>query len=86
MNRNAIAVRDIPRRTHPDLKEPALRFVESVAVFTNPSTRVKVDDAQTIVVRYSQLLDVIREIAHRKRMPGPVAARLARGLEALAPR
>jgi hypothetical protein len=82
-NRNAIAVREALSRCHPELKDSVLRFVESIVVFTNPTTRVKVDQAQTIVVRYSQLLDVINEIARRKRVPPPVALRLAEALKAL---
>ena len=83
-NRGAVAVRDTLVRRHPQLKSSVLRFVDSIAVFTNPTTRVKVDQAQTIVVRYSQLLDVIREIARRKRMPAHVAGKLAEDLKALA--
>ena len=79
-NRGAIAVREALSRAHPDLKDSVLRFVDSVAAFTNPSSRVKVDRAQTIVVRYSQLLDVILAIARRKRVPPAVAARLADSL------
>lgn len=83
VNRNAIAVREALSRAHPDLQGSTLRFVESVAVFTNLSTRVKVDQAQTIVARYSQLLDVIRVIARRKKVPRTVATRLAESLRTL---
>ncbi len=79
-NRGAIAVREALSRAHPDLKDSILRFVDSIAVFTNPSSRVKVDRAQTIVARYSQLLDVILAMARCKRVPHTVAARLAGSL------
>jgi len=79
-NRGAIMVREALGHAHPDLKDSVLRLVDSIAVFVNPSRRVKVDRAQTIVARYSQLLDVILAIARRKRVPPAVAARLARSL------
>src|SRR5262249_29486823 len=79
----AIAVREARSQAQPDLKDSALRFVESIAVFTNPSRRVRVDWAQTIIARYSQLVDVILEIARRKRVPHPVAAKLAETLTGL---
>lgn len=79
-NRGAITVREALGQAHPDLKDSVLRFVDSIAVFVNPSRRVTVDRAQTIVARYSQLLDVILAIGRRKRVPPAVAARLARSL------
>src|SRR5262249_26332590 len=75
VNRNAIAVREVLSRAHPQLNGSVPRFVERVAVFTNPSSRVTVDQAKTIIVRYSQLLDVIRELSDRKRVPYRVASR-----------
>ena len=51
--------------------------------WVNLSTRVKVDQAQTIVARYSQLLDVIRVIARRRKVPRTVATRLAASLRTL---
>ena len=80
-NRAAIAVREALSDAHPDLKESVLLSVESIAAFTNPSRRVRASRAQTIVARYSQLLDVILSIARRKRVPPAVAARLAATLE-----
>ena len=79
-NRGAIAVRETLSRLHPDLEGSVLRYVDSIAVFTNPSSRVRVDREKTIVARYSQLLDVILAIARRKRVPPAVAARLAESL------
>jgi Nuclease-related domain len=79
-NHGAIAVRETLSRLHPDLEGSVLRYVDSIAVFTNPSSRVGVDRAKTIVARYSQLLDVILAIARRKRVPPAVAARLAESL------
>lgn len=80
VNGGAIAVREALSRAHPDLKDSILHFVDSVAVFTNPSSRLKVDRARTTVARYSQLLDVILAKARRKRVPPPVTARLATSL------
>src|SRR5262245_27275124 len=83
LSRGAIAVRETLSRAHPDLEGSVLRYVDSIAVFTNPSSRVRVDRAKTIVARYSQLLDVILAIARRKRVPPRVAARLAETLSNL---
>ena len=80
VNRAAIAVREALTRVHPELGDSVLRFVDSVAVFTNPSSRVSVDRAQTTIARYSQLLDVILAKARRKRVAPAVAARLAKSL------
>jgi hypothetical protein len=79
-NAGAITVKEALGQVHPDLEDSVLRFVDSIAVFVNPSRRIKVDRAKTIVARYSQLLDVILTIARRKRVPSAVAARLARSL------
>jgi Nuclease-related domain len=73
----AIAVRETLSRAHPDLMDSVLRFIDSVAVFTNPTSQVKVDRAPTTVVRYSQLLDVILAKARRRKVPATVAALLA---------
>jgi hypothetical protein len=73
----AIAVRETLSRAHPDLMDSVLRLIDSVAVFTNPTSRVKVDRAPTTVVRYSQLLDVILAKARRRKVPATVAALLA---------
>jgi Nuclease-related domain len=79
-NRAAIAVREALTRVHPELGDSVLRFVDSVAVFTNPSSRLRVDRVQTTIARYSQLLDVILAKARRKRVAPAVAARLAKSL------
>jgi hypothetical protein len=73
----AAAVCESLRQAHPDLTESALRFVDSIVVCANPTSRVRIDRAQTAVVRYSHLLDVVLAKARRKKVPGPVAARLA---------
>jgi hypothetical protein len=83
VNGAAAAVREWLTHAHPDLAESALRFVDSVVVFVNPTSRVRIDRAQTTVVRYSQLLDVVLAKARRKRVPAAVAARLAATLATL---
>jgi hypothetical protein len=81
-NRNAIAVRQFLAQRHPDLAHHAvLRFVDSVVVFTDPSARLKVVRAATVIVRYCELLDVIREKASRKRVPPELINRLRATLE-----
>lgn len=79
-NRGAIAVREALSQAHPDLKDSVLRFVPSIAVFTNPTNKTRVDHPRTIVARYSQLLDVILTIARREKAPRAVAGRLAHSL------
>jgi hypothetical protein len=79
-NGGAIAIREALSRVHPDLKDSVLRFVDSIAVFKSPTSRVKVDRAQTIVARYSQLLDVILAMGRRRRVEATVTARLAKSL------
>src|SRR5262245_23199910 len=69
----AMAVKETLARVHPELKDSVLRSVDSIAVFTNPVSRVKVVRASNVaVVRYSQLLDVILAKARRKKVPADV--------------
>src|SRR5262249_11933294 len=76
-NHGAIAVREMLTRFHPDLEHSVLRCIDSIAVFKNRPDRVRVHGPETIVARYSQLLDVILAIARRKRVPSSAAAKLA---------
>jgi nuclease-like protein len=63
---------------HRDL--PGL-WVEAVAVFTHPLCRLDIRRPRSVVVvRYSELLGVVRELAQKHRMSPDVAARLARSL------
>jgi hypothetical protein len=66
---SAVAVREWLTQAHPDLAGSALRFVDSVVVFANPTNRVRIDRAQTTLVRHSQLLDVVLAKARRKKHP-----------------
>jgi len=67
---------------HPDLASTGLRWVESIVVFTHPKCRLEVNRARTIVVRYSELLQVILELARKRHVAPSVASRLAESLAA----
>jgi hypothetical protein len=82
VNAGAVAVKTFLSARHPEVARSALRFVESVVVFTDPRCRVEVRNPRAIVVRYSEILSVILELAKRHRMPCAVATRLARSLAA----
>jgi hypothetical protein len=83
VNRNAVAVRDLLIRKHPDLASSVLRFVETIVVFTNPQCRLRINGPNTTVVRYSELLGVMLAKAGRKRVPAGVVARLAETLKGI---
>jgi len=80
VNSGASAVRYFLTGRHPDLAATALRWVESVVVFTHPTCRLEVNRARTIVVRYSELLQVVLELARRQHMTAATAARPAETL------
>ncbi len=80
VNSGATAVRYFLIERHPELGNSALRWVESVIVFTHPLCRLHVDDSRAIVVRFSELLQAILAISHRKRVPLDTADSLARTL------
>jgi len=80
VNANAVAVKDKLREWYPDQAALALRFVESVIVFTNPLCRLEINQPRAIVVRYSELLDVIRDLARRHQLSVDLAGRFARTL------
>jgi hypothetical protein len=82
VNSGACAVRYFLAERHPDLVSTALRWVESVVVFTHPTCRLEVNRARTIVVRYSELLQVVLELAKKHQMAPAAAARLAETLVA----
>jgi hypothetical protein len=77
VNAGAAAVRYFLAERHPDLGPT---WVESVIVFTHPLCRLKVAQAQAIVVRYSELLKVVLELARKHRMDPKTAAQLAESL------
>ncbi len=79
VNSGACAVRYFLAERHPDV---APRWVEAVVVFTHPLCRLEVNRARVAVVRYSELLGLVRTFADTHRMPPPVAARLAQALAA----
>jgi hypothetical protein len=82
VNSGACAVRYFLVERHPDLASTALRWVESIVVFTHPLCRLEVNHARATVVRYSELLQVVLKLAKKHRMAPATAARLAESLAA----
>ena len=82
VNSEACGVRHFLIERHPDLAFSALRWVESIIVFTHPLCRLEVNQPRATIVRYSQLFQVVVELARKNQMPPPIAARLAESLTA----
>lgn len=80
VNAGATAVRYFLMERHPELGGSALRWVESIIVFTHPLCRLDVDHAQAVVVRFSELRPAVLALADRKRLPPAIAERLAESL------
>lgn len=80
VNSGACAVRYFLAERHPELVFTALRWVESVIVFTHPLSRLEANHGQTIVVRYSQLFQAVLELAKKQRLEPAIAEQLARTL------
>jgi hypothetical protein len=80
VNSGACAVRYFLTERHPELAASALRWVESIIVFTHPLCRVETSDARATVVRYSQLYQAVLELSRKHRLAGPTAALLAQTL------
>jgi Nuclease-related domain len=76
----ACAVRYFLSERHPDLASTALRWVESLIVFTHPLCRLEVSHARTTIVRYSQLFQAVLDLARKNNMAPSVAEQLARTL------
>lgn len=82
VNSGATAVRYYLTERHPDLVSTALRWVESIIVFTHPTCRFEGNGARTVIVRYSQLLEAVLELAKKHNLAPVVASRLAQSLAA----
>jgi nuclease-like protein len=80
VNSGAASIRYYLAARHPDLVPGALRWVESIVVFTHPTCRLEVNRARTVVVRYSELLQVIVDLAKKHHLAPSVASRLAESL------
>jgi hypothetical protein len=76
----ACAVRYYLTERHPHLTSTALRWVESLIVFTHPLCRLEVNHAPGTIVRYSQLFQAVLELARKHRLAPAVAAELAQTL------
>lgn len=82
VNSGASTIRYYLAARHPDLVSTALRWVGSIVVFTHPTCRLEVNRARTAVVRYSELLQVILDLAKKHHLAPSVASRLAESLVA----
>jgi len=80
VNSGACAVRYFLGERHPDLAASALRWVESIIVFTHPLCRVEASGARATVVRYSQLYQTVLELSRKHRLAPSTAALLAQSL------
>ena len=80
VNAGACAVRYFLSERHPELVASALRWVESIIVFTHTLCRVEASDAQATVVRYSQLYQAVLELSRKHRLAPSTAALLAQTL------
>ena len=76
-NRGAAALRKFLADRHPEIPS---RFVRSITVFTHPLCRLQIHWARATVVRYSELLHVLLEMSHQRRIPSELAQRLAETL------
>lgn len=82
VNSGASTIRYHLAARHPDLISTALRWVESIVVFTHPTCRLEVNRARAAVVRYSELLQVVLELAKKHHLAPSIASRLAESLVA----
>src|SRR2546422_3022645 len=82
VNSGACAVRYFLAERHPELVFTALRWIESIIVFTHPLSRLEANTGQTIAVRYSQLFQAVLELAKKQRMEPAIAEQLAHTLVA----
>jgi Nuclease-related domain len=73
----ARAIKEFLAERHPDLVRSAVRFVDSVVVFTDPRSPLDIYRSRSVVVRYTELLQFIRELARQRAMDRAVAATLA---------
>jgi len=78
----ACAVRYFLIERHPELASTALRWVESLIVFTHPLCRLEVNHAPATIVRYSQLFQAVLELGKRQQLAPATAAQLAGTLAA----
>jgi len=79
-NQGAIALREFLRREHPELRSTALRWVDSIVVFTHPLCRLKVDRPGITTTRFSELLGVILSKGQGNRLSASAAQKLAHTL------
>jgi hypothetical protein len=80
VTRGALAVKAFLAEKHPELRNGALRWVDSVVVFTNPLCRIEIDRSTATVTRASQLQSVIRAKAERPRLTPSLVESLAKTL------
>src|SRR6266542_3429947 len=68
VNSGATAVRSFLVERHPELGDSALRWIESLIVFTHPLCLLHIDQSRVVVVRFSELLQAVMVMSERKRI------------------
>jgi hypothetical protein len=76
-NRGAMAVREFLCREHPELGSTALRWVDSVVVFTHPLCRLEIDRPGITMIRFSELLEVLLAKGECNKLSASIARKLA---------
>jgi hypothetical protein len=80
-NAAAAGIREFLAAKHPELKDSALRYVRAAVVFTDPLCRLEVNRARAVpVIRGSELVDLMRELAGAHRMDALSVQKVASSL------
>lgn len=79
-NAGAAAIRELLLQRNAGQAGSSFRFIESIAVFTHPTCRLRLNGSRTIAARYSELLSIVLELAKRNKTPPEVVRRLADSL------
>lgn len=70
-NLAAAEVRNYLVSKYPELRESALRYVRAAVVFTNPCCRLEIRNARAIVIRLSELPNLLRDMGRKLQLePG----------------
>jgi hypothetical protein len=76
----AVAIREFLCTEYPELRSTALRWVDSIVVFTHPLCRLEIDRPGITMIRFSELLEVMLAKGHRNRLPASIVNKLAHTL------
>lgn len=76
-NQGAVAVREFLCLEHPELRSTALRWVDSMVVFTHPLCRLEIDRPGITTIRFSELLEVMLAKGRQKKLSATIVKKLA---------